>query len=179
MKRNPFKILGRPYLLVPILIMACWLTTFLGAFALLIVPALLTGIALFKARKTAPTEPSNTPYTVGITVNMQVPCDVRHMTIPHRTTWRFGLYLLTAAQVLFFDTIYFGSFACRYDALERGQTLVASIVILLVGLRFVGARIFQEKNVGWVYYLGILIASPFLVRVTFAILDSCQGACLQ
>jgi hypothetical protein len=32
-----------------------------------------------------------------------------------------------------------------------------------------GAWLFAEKNNGWKYYIAVLISSPFLVQVAFAI----------
>jgi hypothetical protein len=91
------------------------------------------------------------------------------MTIPHRTTWHFWIFLLVAIPVALFSLNHFSPYRAWYGAWDAYQQFASLIIIGLVALRFVGAWIFKEQNSGWKYYLIVLIASPFLVQSIFAL----------
>jgi len=91
------------------------------------------------------------------------------MNVLLRTNWRSWTFPLAAVPICFLDITWFSGCRCWYGAWENCQAAAALIVVGLVGLRFVGAWLFAERNTGWKHDLAVLVASPFLVRAAFAV----------
>lgn len=101
------------------------------------------------------------------------------MNLLHRTSWRLWMFPLVAIPTSLLDATLFRACRCWHGDWELYQSLVAQLVIGLVGLRFLGAWVFGEQNNGWKYYFATLAASPFLIWAAFRVASLALPADLQ